>query len=382
MKLLRWIFSLTYCEYNGKHYVLDCGPIGLSVVGEVAIIYMEEFQIKAKSEEFPELNDWPWYVDDSVLKCKRTKASPILGHLNSIEPETIRFTKEEEEDNRLPSLDLEMNVNRTTKKVEFNVHYKKTNSNITIKKRSNHRESIKKGVIKGYADRARAYCDPPYLEREMQNIVDTFEDNGYTRKEIEEAMKEKNIQRIEEKKEEEQVRGMVVMQNIPGFTEQFNRIARKHGFRVANNTNNRVRDLSSSAKTPLGGKNTNVVYRIPCKCEEHSYTGETDRKWETREKEHQDKIWLTLQDLNNGNNQNAQKRMNEGDGGLAKHASLCPRGIDWQNAKIVAKESSWSQRKFLEGIETLKEKNKGIQPLNSYNQMEQWQSSIYSFLEE
>ena len=42
MKLLRWIFSLTYCEYKGKHYVLDCGPIGLSVVGEIAIIYMED----------------------------------------------------------------------------------------------------------------------------------------------------------------------------------------------------------------------------------------------------------------------------------------------------------------------------------------------------
>ena len=38
MKLLKWIFSLTYCEYDGRHYVLDCGPIGLSVVGEVAII--------------------------------------------------------------------------------------------------------------------------------------------------------------------------------------------------------------------------------------------------------------------------------------------------------------------------------------------------------
>ena len=73
MKLLRWIFSLTYCEYNGNHYVLDCGPIGLSVVGEVAIIYMEDFQMKAKSERYPELNNWPWYVDDSVLKSNKEK---------------------------------------------------------------------------------------------------------------------------------------------------------------------------------------------------------------------------------------------------------------------------------------------------------------------
>ena len=73
MKLLKWIFSLTYCEYNGNHYVLDCGPIGLSVVGEVAIIYMEDFQMRAKSNDYPELKDWPWYVDDSVLKCKRIR---------------------------------------------------------------------------------------------------------------------------------------------------------------------------------------------------------------------------------------------------------------------------------------------------------------------
>ena len=62
---------------------------------------------------------------------------------------------------------------------------------------------------------------------------------------------------------------------------------------------------------------------------------------------------------------------NDEDGGLGKHASLCPEGLDWENDKIVAKEVRWSQRKFLKGIETFKEKNKGIHPLNSYNKMEQ-----------
>ena len=175
---------------------------------------------------------------------------------------------------------------------------------------------------------------------------------------------------------------MVVIQNIPGFTDQFNRIARKHNFRVANNTNNRVKDLISKAKTPLGKKSTKIVYRIPCNCVDHSYTGETDRKFESREKEHEDKVRLTLRDIEQGNLDMAQKRMNDGDGGLAKHASFCTKGINWEGARIVARESKWTQRKFLEGIETIKEKNKGIHPLNAYNKMEQWQSTIYSFLEE
>ena len=276
MKLLKWIFSLTYCEYNDKHYILDCGPIGLSVVGEVAIIYMEDFQLRGKHENYPELDEWPWYVDDSVLKSNRENATKILNHLNSIEPGIIVFTKEEEEDNKLASLDLELNVNRKKKKIEFNVHYKKTNTNITIKKKSNHKESIKKGVIKGYGDRARALCDAQYLEDELKNVEQVFVENGYTRKEVRSAMKEKKSTSIET--EEETTQGIVLMPNIPKFTSKFNKIAQKHNFKVANKTTNKVRDLTSKARTPLGDKSSQVLYNIPCRCAEHVYTRETDRK--------------------------------------------------------------------------------------------------------
>ena len=101
----------------------------------------------------------------------------------------------------------------------------------------------------------------------MKNISEVFEDNGYSKEEIRDAMKEKmrNSKDDEDTKEDEN-RGIVTMPNIPNFTQQFNKIARKHGFKVANKTENRVRDLVAKAKTPLGEKNTNVVYNIPCKC--------------------------------------------------------------------------------------------------------------------
>ena len=327
------------------------------------------------------MKEWPWYVDDSVLKCRQIRSNPILDHLNSIEPDHIRFTKEEEKDNKLASLDLEMNVNRKKKKIEFSVHYKKTNTNIVIKKKSNHRETIKRGVIKGYADRARRLCDPDYLSNEIQNIIHVFEDNGYSEQEIKDAMKDRKKERTSNK-EEEINRGIVVMENIPGFTPQFNKIARQHGFRVANKTANRVKDLIGNAKTPLGGKRTNVVYQIPCNCRTHAYTGHTDRKWETREKEHQGKVRLTIEDIEQGRTENAKKRMNDGDGGLAKHAATCPQGINWREAKVIGSEKRWTQRTYLEGIETLRLKNQGITPLNAYNKMEQWQSMLSSFFKE
>jgi hypothetical protein len=264
------------------------------------------------------------------------------------------------------------------KKVEFNVNYKKTNTNITIKKKSNHRESIKRGVIKGYADRARAYCDPQYLENELDNIKDVFIDNGYSKKEVEYAMKDHTRQETNDEDQEE-LRGIVIMPNIPNFTPQFNKIAKKHRFRVANKADQKVRDLTTNAKTPLGNKNSNVTYNIPCKCRKYGYNGETDRMWKSREKEHQDKVRLTKRDLESGNREQAERRMNEGDGGLAKHASICSHGIDWENAKITNREPRWSQRKYLEGIESLRQQNKGVIPLNSFNKMEQWQPVLYSF---
>ena len=46
MELLKWMFSLAYCGFDGKHYVLGSGPIGLGATGEIAMIYMEEFQLR------------------------------------------------------------------------------------------------------------------------------------------------------------------------------------------------------------------------------------------------------------------------------------------------------------------------------------------------
>ena len=286
----------------------------------------------------------------------------------------------------LASLDLGLNINRKKKKIEFNVHYKETNTNITIKKKSNHTDSTKRGIIKGYSDRARALCDPEYLEDELNNIKEVFKENGYTEDEIEDAMKERSrttttTAETTENKTEQPSRGIVVIQNIPNVTPQFNKIAREYGFKVANKSGSRVKDLTTKAKTPLGDKNSNITYNIPCGCNKYSYNGETQRKWGTRKKEHHDKVRLTKQDIATGNLESATARMNTNDGGLAKHASTCTEEIKWENARITGREERWTQRKYLEGIESLREKNKGITPLNNYNQLEQWQSTLYALFE-
>ena len=74
---------------------------------------------------------------------------------------------------------------------------------------------------------------------------------------IKEAMREKE-RNSDEKDDDEPTRGMVVIQNIPGFTPppppQFNKIPRTHGIKVANKAGRiagRVKDLTKKAKTPF-----------------------------------------------------------------------------------------------------------------------------------
>ena len=159
-------------------------------------------------------------------------------------------------------------------------------------------------------------------EFERENIEEMFVENGYKKREIQIAMKD--METRNEEREEPTVCGVVPMPNIPQFTTKFYNIARKHRFSMANKTTNKVSELSTNAKTPLGDKNSNVyVYSG-----EYTYTGETYRKWKTRRKEHENKVRLTHADLEAGNMEQANERMNESDGGLAKHSTECAEEIN------------------------------------------------------
>ena len=77
----------------------------------------------------------------------------------------------------------------------------------------------------------------------------------------------------------------------------------------------------------------------------------------------------------------AENRMNSGDGGPARHIVTCGQEIDWERGKIIGKEKEWTQRKYLEGIESLRRKNQGIEPLNNYDQLKQWEPVFFSLFE-
>ena len=375
MDLLKWTFNLFYCEYSGEHYILKSGPIGLGATGEIAIIYMEEFQLKClKTLPHPCLQQWYWYVDDSEVKCEKEEACVILDGINAMEPGVIEFTMEEQnEEGVLPVLDLKQKVDRKSKKIRFGVHYKPTHTNINVKATSNHPDNMKRGVIKGFIDRAKVLCDDDQLQDELKNIEDVFVANGYNRKSVKEIMTAKKHSVTEDKDE---VIGHVRLPYIKGFSEQFKKIAKKHRFGVTLLPGGKLKSIKSRCQIPLGEKRSGVVYQIPCGCGA-VYTGETKRRFETRCSEHKQKVNLVTRDIANGDTEAAMKRMDDQDGGLAKHNAKCSNVIEWEKARIVLTESRWYQRKVLEGFESIRVQCTEKEVLNTHYQLETWKPFLY-----
>ena len=99
------------------------------------------------------------------------------------------------------------------------------------------------------------------------------------------------------------------------------------------------------------------MYRIPCGCGRYEYIGETGRKWETRRKEHESKVRLTEKDIAENKIESAEKRMNTGDGGLARHSQTCSHTIQWDKSRVIRQETHSEKRKFLESLESVRAQN-------------------------
>ena len=152
----------------------------------------------------------------------------------------------------------------------------------------------------------------------------------------------------------------------------------RHSFRVAFKPGRKIKDIKRTCQEPLGEREKCVVYKIPCACQNTVYVGETWRLFQTRKKEHMDKVRLTIEDLHKGNTLSAEKRMGKEDGGLARHTTECQSDVDWGNAEIVARERGLKQRKILEGIQSLRQRYYGMRVLNNFDHVDSWKPILNS----
>ena len=157
MDLLHLCLTSTYFQYNGKHYKQLHGtamgsPVSV-VVAEIVMQNIEEQALATFSETLPL---WLRLVDDTITAVLENKIDEFHEHLNE-QNTNIQFTKEIEENGKIPFLDcLVTRVNNT---LRTTVYRKPTHTDRLLDQTSYNPTSHKATTVRTLTRRAHIVCD-------------------------------------------------------------------------------------------------------------------------------------------------------------------------------------------------------------------------------
>ena len=157
MDLLHLCLTSTYFQYNGRHYKqLHETAMGSPVSVVVAEIVMQNIEEQALATYSGTLPLWLCYVDDTITAAHENKIDEFHEHLNE-QNANIQFTKEIEENGKIPFLDClvtrENNTLRTT------VYRKSTHTDRLLDQTSYNPTSHKAITVRTLTRRAQIVCD-------------------------------------------------------------------------------------------------------------------------------------------------------------------------------------------------------------------------------
>jgi predicted GIY-YIG superfamily endonuclease len=204
-------------------------------------------------------------------------------------------------------------------------------------------------VVTSLLHRAFTISDAESLDSEKKHLTTALMKNGYDRRMVlKRAIKVKKMhsrpseeRQATEEGELTKPAARLTIPYIGGVSECIARILRKHDVVTRFNCVTKIQNIVPGPKDHIPQELCEGVYTVPCSCGK-SYVGETCRGMATRMKEHvraANKKQLHLS-------------------AIAEHAwSEAGHKIDFDKAKIVAKERRYYPRQIREAIEIHKTQN-------------------------
>ena len=322
-ELLGMCLKSTYFSYGGSFYEQKEGAaMGSPVSAVVANLYMEFFEELALETAPTRPRLWKRYVDDTFCILRKGSTEELLHHLNGVRP-TIKFTVEQEEDGTLPFLDTLLR-RREDGSLDVSIYRKPTHTDQYLHFESHHPTHVKRGVVRCLHDRAREIISTQdNLQKEVDHLARVLKQNGYPANFIRDAstppMQETADTSGRDEEQEREKEPLVVIPYVAGMSEDIRRVCRKFNIRVVFKSGRTLRSMLTKVKDTLPlGKQSNVVYRIPCSCGQ-VYIGETKRRLETRLKEHRDACERGMMEKS----------------AVAEHAWENHHPIDWEETTVL-----------------------------------------------
>ena len=233
MDLLNLCLTSTYFQYNGKHYKqLHGTAMGSPVSVVVAEIVMQNIEESALSTCRQTIPLWLRYVDDTFTAVRHDEIDAFHHHLNEQNTD-IQFTREVEENGKLPFLDF--SVSRDDNSLRTSVYRKPTDYWTSHPTTRHHTKPLLSGLLNDNATPTTT-ATIPYIK---------------------------------------------------GISETISRILQPFNIRVAHKPITTLRQLLTNIKDRDEPRNRQgAVYKINCSDCHASYIGETGRNLTTRLTEH------------------------------------------------------------------------------------------------
>ena len=181
-------------------------------------------------------------------------------------------------------------------------------------------------------------CHEENLEQELEKLTIIFQENGYNKQLIKSIIRQTGEERLP-KEEPEEKEKIVIMPYVQNTTDRIGKLLRKHNIKPVFKPLKTIKDTipSTKDKVPL---ETEGVYKITCGCGKH-YVGQTGRQIKTRIKEHE------------SDTRHARVKKSA----VAEHSAECQKTVDFTKAKVLSRETRWTDQMVRESIEIYKHGN-------------------------
>lgn len=288
-------------EFDGEYYKQLSGLfIGNNLSSIITEVFLGRIEMEIKKLYwFPRL--WMRYVDDILCIIPKKDVQMVLAKANALHP-SLKFTHEIEVEGSLPFLDTRLIRNEG--KIEIDVYRKPTDAPLCIPNHSHHHYSHKFATFESNVFRL---CNLPLNQdrkrKELNYLMRMATINGYESGLVEKIYrkheKRVSMQRITTLTPLEKQR-RVVCQDLNGresiktailpfyspLTFKIEKILKRRRINVCYTNRGKLKDVLSNGKNKRPRVEQAGIYEIPCSECESVYRGQTKRRIETREKEH------------------------------------------------------------------------------------------------
>jgi hypothetical protein len=291
IKLTNTIMNQNYFQFTKENYVQTEGlAMGAPTSAILSEIYLQSIEnnIIYNILKTHKIKGYFRYVDDILIVYNTNESNihNVLKEFNQITPK-LKFTIEEETQQKINFLDI--TIHREQHHITTNVYRKPTTTDSIIPKDSCHPEEHKMAAIQYLYNRMHTYnLTTTDLQQEKDIIHQILISNKYDPTSLQIRQKKKQNKEITNHKQRNTEKTKWAKFTYVGKeTKYITKVFKKSNVKIAFTTNNTIgKLLTTKQETATNKYEKPGKYQLKCPTCAMKYTGQTDRPFKTRFKEH------------------------------------------------------------------------------------------------